>query len=654
MPEPVKSGTRYMPGLDGLRAIAVAGVVAYHLGFEFLPGGLLGVGVFFTLSGYLITDLLLAQIGRGGIKLKSFWLARARRLLPALFVMLIVVMAWVTVIGPHQPPDFRTAAGTAAAYFNNWWLIFRDASYFAQFEAPGPLSHLWSLSIEEQFYIVWPFLLMLGVRFIPDVAYSSGVRFRLGMLTLGLALVSGLLMVLLYDSGIDPSRVYYGTDTRALELLVGAALAMTWPSRRLKTNIPLRAARIIDGAGILGLGVIALMFLRTDELSPFLYRGGFLVLAIATALVVAAVAHPASRLGPTLGWGPLRWIGERSYGIYLWHLPIIILTTPEGAREPDLGRAAAQVAATIAVAAISWRFLEDPIRHGALRRIPARIRAGKWSFGALAPRARIAVAGGAAICLAAMLGFAGIGDDPSKAQQAGDVNVAETATEKRVNARKANSVICDSVVHIGDSTSEGLVSPEFLSTRKRISKQYARVGATTRHLEVSGARSIVERFEGNPNAQDVAESWKEKGFDGCWVLALGTNETANVAAGSKESLNKRINRMMSLLRGEPVLWVNVRTTSNATGPYVSANMRRWNTTLLDACRKYPNMRIYDWASEVRDEWFIPDGIHFTPRGYAARGRRIANALRGGFPASQPDVTKRSGGSSCVVGSRRGP
>ena len=169
MPKPVKRGERYMPGLDGLRAIAVLGVILFHLGFGWAEGGLLGVGVFFTLSGYLITDILLTQVRRGGIRLRSFWAARARRLLPGLFLMLIVVMAWVTLIGPHQPADFRTAALSAVGYFNNWWLIFHHVSYFERFAPPSPLNHLWSLSVEEQFYIFWPFLLMLGIRFIPEV-----------------------------------------------------------------------------------------------------------------------------------------------------------------------------------------------------------------------------------------------------------------------------------------------------------------------------------------------------------------------------------------------------------------------------------------------------------------------------------------------------
>jgi peptidoglycan/LPS O-acetylase OafA/YrhL len=191
MPEPTERNRRYIPGLDGLRAIAVLAVIAYHLGFGWAGGGLLGVGVFFTLSGYLITDLLLAQLAQGRIHLRAFWLARARRLLPALFVMLIIVTAWVTVLGPQQPPEFRSAVATAAVYVNNWWLVFHDVSYFQAFETQGPLNHLWSLSVEEQFYILWPFLLVLGVAFIPELKSPTGTRVRLAGAALGCPLPAG-------------------------------------------------------------------------------------------------------------------------------------------------------------------------------------------------------------------------------------------------------------------------------------------------------------------------------------------------------------------------------------------------------------------------------------------------------------------------------
>ena len=630
MPEPVKRGERYMPGLDGLRAIAVLGVILFHLGFGWAEGGLLGVGVFFTLSGYLITDILLTQFDRGGRRLRSFWAARARRLLPGLFLMLIVVMAWVTTIGPHQPPDFRDAAGSAVGYFNNWWLIFHHVSYFERFAPPSPLNHLWSLSVEEQFYILWPFLLLLGVRFVPELKNTTGVRPHLAGVTLFLALCSGILMAILYSPSIDPSRVYYGTDTRALELLFGAALAMVWPSHRLRANIAPRARWIIDGAGLAGLLVIGLMFWTVGEFTPFLYRGGFAVLAVGSALAVAALAHPASRLGPIVGCRPMRWIGQRSYGIYLWTLPIVVLTSPQGAHGPSVLRGALQVAAIMGIAELSWRYVEDPIRHGALERLWRRWRAGDWRRAPL-PRHGWALIGAGSLVLAiAIAGVAGVGvsNEPKAI-----ATVAKTVQAKVRRAPLATS--CKAVVHIGDSTSEGLVSTEYLPDPSQlISAQYARVGATTQHFEIAGARSIYENYEGEANAQEVAEAWKNEGFKGCWVIAMGTNEAANVAAGSTFGYDDRIASMMSTIGGEPTLWVNVKSLV-ASGPYAEANMKSWDTALLDACDSYPNMRIYDWAADVKDRWFIPDGIHFTSEGYAARGRLIADALLEAFPNTEP-------------------
>jgi peptidoglycan/LPS O-acetylase OafA/YrhL len=644
MPKPIGRRERYMPGLDGLRAIAVLGVVFYHLRFGWAEGGLLGVGVFFTLSGYLITDILLTQVNRGGIKLKSFWLARARRLLPALFLMLIVVMAWVTVIGPHQPADFRTAALSAVGYFNNWWLIFHHVSYFARFAPTSPLNHLWSLSVEEQFYIFWPFLLMLGIRFVPEVKNTTGVRPRLAGVALLGALCSGILMAILYSPSLDPSRVYYGTDTRALELLMGAALAMVWPSHRLHSNVTSQARWTIDAAGVAGLVVIGLMFQNVTEFSPFLYRGGFAVLGLGSALAVAALAHPASRLGPIVGCKPMRWIGERSYGIYLWTLPIVVLTSPQGAYGPSLPRAALQVAAIMGVAELSWRYVENPIRHGALGRLLADWRAGRWRRERLSRQAWALVGAGGLVVAFAVAGLAGVGVS-SGTNAIGSANVAKTVTEKSVR-RAPLATSCKAVVHIGDSTSEGLVSSEYLPDPKQlISAQYARVGATTQHFEIAGARSIYENFEGEPNAQEVAEAWKNEGFKGCWVIAMGTNEAANVAAGSTFTYDDRIASMMSTIGEEPVMWVNVKSLV-PSGPYAEANMRSWDLALLDACDRYPYMRIYNWAADVRDNWFIPDGIHFTSEGYAARGRLIADALLESFPNTEP--TKMTDKRDCVV------
>ncbi|HTZ64684.1 MAG TPA: acyltransferase family protein [Solirubrobacteraceae bacterium] len=642
MPEPLRPSQRYMPGLDGLRALAVLAVIAYHLEFGWAQGGLLGVGIFFTLSGYLITDMLLAQIDRGGERIAAFWLGRARRLLPALFLMLAVVVTWVTVIGPAQPPQFRQAVGAAALYVSNWQLILQHVSYFARFGPASPLNHLWSLGVEEQFYILWPLLLPLGVRLIRERPTAAGLRPRLALATLILAAASAVEMGLLYRPSFDPSRVYFGTDTRAFEILAGAALAMVWPSARLRAEISRGARRTLDGLGAIGLLAICVMIVRTSEYSTFLYRGGFVLLALATVLLLTALVHPAARLGAVLGVAPLRWIGVRSYGIYLWSVPIIVLTTPASSHGVDLLRNALQVSAIVGVAALSWRFVEQPIRHGALARLWRRLRSDGWRVHAL-PRAGWAVLAGALGLLAlTCVGLAGAsigsGREAGAAPGALTASVPMSTVTKSFDAGVAAATdehsqrtSCRAVIHIGDSTSEGLISSDYLpDPAQRIEAQYARVGATLQHYEISGARSIVERYEGKPNAYEVAKRWKLSGYHGCWVLALGTNDTADVYVGSNVGRLARVRQMMSVIGDQPVMWVDVRSLL-ASGPYSEHNMRLWNQALLQACSKYPNMRVFDWAAVAHDGWFIDDGIHYNTPGYAARSRLIAQALARAFP-----------------------
>ena len=629
MPEPVRGSQRYLPGLDGLRAIAVGAVVAYHVGLGWAQGGLLGVGVFFTLSGYLITDLLLGQQeSTDNLQLADFWLRRARRLLPALFVMLAVVTAWVTLLDRSQLPAIRGAVVASAGYVSNWWLIAQHTSYFAQFGPPSPLGHLWSLAVEEQFYLIWPWLLWLGLRL---RRRHTGTDTRLAAATLLLAAASAVTMALLYHPGYDPTRVYEGTDTRAFALLIGSALAFVWPSRHLRGEITESARWVLDGAGIAGLVVFAVLVWRTSEYSAFLYHGGMVLLALGTALMVASIASPASRFGRILGRQPLRWLGVRSYGIYLWHFPIIVLTTPADGRD-TLARGALQVAASIGCAALSWRYLEEPIRHGALRRWWAQIRCTGWRLGAMGRQARIVIAASAPVILLASCGMAGV-VKPQSASVAAGTQQAERAAGSRsqVSAHSPARTSCRAVVHIGDSTSDGLISPDYLpNPRQRISAQYARVGVTKFIPEISGARSIVETHDGQPNAYTVAQQLIQQGYHGCWVLALGTNDTADVYVGSQVSLATRIKRMMSLIGNQPVMWVNV-TSLLASGPYSENNMLLWNRALIQACASYPNMRVYDWAAAAKDSWFISDGIHYTSAGYEARANLIASALAAGFP-----------------------
>jgi peptidoglycan/LPS O-acetylase OafA/YrhL len=666
MPEPVRAGQRYMPGLDGLRALAVLAVIAFHEQLGWAPGGLLGVGVFFTLSGYLITDLLLGQwAARGRLALADFWARRARRLLPALFVMVAVITAWISLFDRTRLATLRGADAAAATYSSNWYLIIQGQSYFARFAPPQPLDHLWSLAVEEQFYLVWPWLLLAGLLLVRKVRRGrpGGVAW-LALPTLALAACSALEMLVLYHPGLDPTRVYEGTDTRAAGLLIGAALAMTWPSRR---PAPGRAARaLLDVGGIAGLAVIALMIWRTGQYSPFLYRGGLVLLSFASAAVIAAVATPRTLTGRVLGWGPLRWLGVRSYGIYLWHYPVIVLTTPANATE-NLVRASWQVAVTIAVAALSWRYIEEPIRRGALARLWKQVRAttarpagahaaaktGRAGTLAAAPTALAAVAA-AAVLVTASAGLSGAFSAPNATSLAGSSLPAPPSAGAQPAAARAGNKLspssgsatarrpkCSGVAHLGDSTSEGMVSAAYLANPdQRLVAQYHDVGVQKVVTNIVGANSIVETLPGDTNDYNAAREIVSQGFRGCWVIALGTNDTADVAIGSAVGRLQRIEEMMSVAHGKPVLWVDVVSQLDS-GPYAESNMQLWNAALRQACSHYPNMRIFNWASVAQPSWFISDGIHYTSAGYAQRAQQIAEALAKAFPA-------KGHSSGCVV------
>ena len=666
MPRPVGSDQRYMPGLDGLRAIAVLTVIAFHEQFSWAPGGLLGVGVFFTLSGYLITDLLLGKwTTTGRLHLAEFWIRRARRLLPALFVMLIVVTAWVTVADRVRLGSLRGAVAAAATYSSNWYLIMVNQSYFARFAPPQPLDHLWSLAVEEQFYLVWPWLLLLGLFFIRRRG-PAGIPW-LAVPTLALATASAVAMYALYQPGVDPTRVYEGTDTRAAGLLIGAALAMLWPSSRAGRTTR-KVAWFLDVPALAGLAVIVLMTWRVGQYSPFLYKGGMVLLSLATAAAVAAVACPASIVGAALGLAPLRWIGVRSYGIYLWHYPVIVLTSPANAPE-SLPRVAGQVTATIVLAALSWRFVEEPVRRGAIARAWRRVRERRLTRPAAS---RVAAAAAAAGVLAvACTGMAGVGGIPaspgaaalaggtgglsasavtnsvSGSGRSGPAKAGKRACQPSGRAHTACAAApspspttvdpwtlrtsCTSVAHIGDSTSDGLVSPDYLpNPADRIQARYQGVGVQSVYTDIVGARSVVETLPGTTNGLEAAQNLDRHGFHGCWVIALGTNDTADIAVGSTVALATRISEMMQLARGEPVMWVNV-VSLLSSGPYSEADMQKWNDALAQACTRYPNMRVFNWAALPAHSWFINDGIHYTSAGYYERALYFADGLAMAFP-----------------------
>ncbi len=367
----------YSPALDGLRAVAVLGVLAFHGGVSWLPGGFLGVDAFFVLSGFLITSLLVREWeSTGTIALRAFWARRARRLLPALFALVVFVVCVAPFAMPAGTyPGLRGDALSALLYFANWHFIFAGATYFAQSAPPSPLTHTWSLAIEEQFYLVWPIAVLLVLT------RTRGLRTLLWVCVAG-ALGSAVEMALLYREGASLTRLYYGTDTRAQALLAGAALAVGLSlvaRRRGKTTgdeaawLPAsrHARNVISVLGLVGVAGSAALWGTSTGTSPFLYEGGFLVVAVcAAAVVAAAVCLPAGALARVLAARPLRDLGRISYGVYLWHYPLFLWV--DGQRTGLQGAAlfALRCALTIVVASASFLLLERPVRRGHLLRGP--------------------------------------------------------------------------------------------------------------------------------------------------------------------------------------------------------------------------------------------------------------------------------------------
>jgi peptidoglycan/LPS O-acetylase OafA/YrhL len=348
------------PGLDGVRALAVLAVLAFHESLPWLHGGFLGVDVFFVLSGYLITGILATKFDRdGGAGLRTFWQRRARRLLPALAVMLITVTAAVAVLEPDQRASLRPALLGAVTYTSNWWQAFTKQSYFNLYGPPPPLQHLWSLAVEEQFYLLWPLVLtviLIALRrpVLRALAAWAG------------AFLSALLMLSIYVPGSDPSRVYYGTDTHASALMIGSALALTWPLAKVAAA-KAKIRTLLDVAGLAGLAVLGWSMWHFSGKNPAVYPFGLVLAALAAGALVLAATAPG-RVAAALSWRPLRWLGVRSYGIYLWHWPVIAITTGIAVRAAtSLPARAIGALLPIALAAASWRWLEEPILRNGLR-----------------------------------------------------------------------------------------------------------------------------------------------------------------------------------------------------------------------------------------------------------------------------------------------
>ncbi|MEK4915934.1 acyltransferase family protein [Bacillus sp. FSL E2-8887] len=602
MPEPLKKNSRYMVGLDSLRGLAILGVILYHINFNWMPGGFLGVTVFFVLSGYLITDILAIEWKNNKrIDLKKFWLSRARRLLPGMLIMLIVTLAWITIFHSSLLVKMRGDSLAALLYFSNWWYIYHKLSYFDSFSQLSPLNHFWSLAVEEQFYVVWPFVISLGFYYIKK--QSRMILF----ICLG-AIASALAMAILYEPGTDPSRIYYGTDTRAFSLLIGAALALIWPSSRLASKIIPQARLILDIIGGVALIIILTMFWKTNQYEPFLYRGGMVLLSIATALLVANLAHPASRIAQFLRFRPLRWMGVRSYGIYLWHYPIITLTTPKvNTGEFSFTRAILQFLLIIIVAQISWKFIENPIRKGALKNI--RIKNLKIRNLTLSYKLVL-------ICAVFISSIATFGlTTASKEKENTQKDKVEAVQEEQAKHPVAvwEKPADEPPQNKEEQKEENPAQPKDPLTVTAVGDSI--MIDITPYLKNIFPNIRIDAKIGRQMSQAIlaVEQLKNEGNLGSNVIiGLGTN-----GAFTKEQLAS----LIEVIGNErKIILINTRVPR----PWESLV----NEKLKEAASSYKNVVLVDWysASAGNKAYFEPDGVHLTKIGAEAYAALVAKEV----------------------------
>ncbi|MEP7215385.1 MAG: acyltransferase family protein [Anaerolineaceae bacterium] len=632
----------HLPGLDGLRAIAVLAVVFYHAGAGWCGGGYLGVETFFVISGYLITSLLLLEREREGCTgFRAFWLRRARRLLPALAVVVLACLGYAVVFLPTEVAGLRTDALAAAGYATNWYLIFEQRSYFESLGRPSALQHLWSLAVEEQYYLAWP-LLFAGMMRIwrPRVVLA---------ITLGGALASALLMALLFSPEADPSRIYYGTDTRAVGLLLGSAMALCWrPWLR-----PARAERLavgfsLDVGGLAALALLAVLFLRLPETSAFLYRGGFVLSGAAAALVIAVAVHPDAHVVPQiLGVRPLRWLGTRSYAVYLWHWPVITVTRP-GLDTPLDGLAlfALRLGVTLVLAELSYRLVETPVRNGALGRAWRSLRsangigrayhqAGWAGAGLLLVALTVSVAGAEAAETPDYLRVESVHlkfatPDPSHAEpvsesvtspspaiEASPPRLVEPAPTSEATPTAAPTVEPTAAVTVLSVSSAPPRPAELPAPPPPRAPQLPagtrvlaigdsvmlgaayQLGATLGSVEIDAA---VGRQ--SASAISVLNAYRAGGgLPSVVIIDIGNNGTLTPG---------QIDSVMEALAGvAKVIFVTVRVDR----PWEEGN----NANIWDARGRHPNIFIADWhaASTGHPEYFQGDGIHLRQEGAQA-------------------------------------
>ena len=567
--------TKYIPPIDGLRAIAVTAVILYHLGIKWLPGGFLGVDLFFVISGYVITRLILDSIDRSSaLDLREFYLARMRRLFPALFGMILGSTAIIAAFAPDGAKRFFSDIPYVVTGTNNWRLVARHQDYFETIGRPPLLQHTWSLAVEAQFYLLWPIILLAVLRYFGKKNLSKAA--------LVIALVSGFALFFFSlhgdtASSSSISHIYFGTDTHSLGLFLGAALAVSWVPANLTLKITERAQDFVDFIGVFGLLGLLGIFLFIDESNPSLYRIAFPLAGIFGCAIIISLVHPASRFAPLITTRPFIWVGERSYGIYLWHWVIFQVTRPNiDLVGSDFALNLVRILIVLALADISLRYLEIPIRRGVLA---TWLRGLKYRTVKVRKKAKRRIIG---VCLVILLITSG---STSVAWYRADRLPVPLTLEERAQLNSAVISATDPLEKkglwvTGDSVILGI--RQQLDSHFHIALMNARVG-----------RQIKELIE-------VVRADQPQVPKSTVVLDLGNNNRL---------LESEVRILFELLKTQPkIIVVNTAVPRG----WVDEN----NAIIAKVSADYRQAVLVNWAeiSRGHPEFFAPDGVHLDVLG----------------------------------------
>lgn len=587
---------RYMPGLDGVRAVAVIAIIIYHLNPQWLSGGFLGVDTFFVISGYLITSLLLTEYhNTGKIELMSFWLRRVKRLIPAVLFLVMGVIVLSLIFMPTEIQKVRADTIAAIFYVSNWWYIMQNVDYFEQF-AVQPLKHLWSLAIEEQFYLVFPIVLLSLLSFIRRL---KSIR----IIFLILLVISMIAMMVLYVPNENVARVYFGTDTRIQTLLMGVLLALVWPPFQLKAKVNRQMRTMIDTAGVVGLAILFICFKFVSETNSILYYGGFFLISTVTLLVIASSVHPSGYFAKFLGNKVFTFIGSRSYSLYLWHYPIIVLIHHQFVQGqiPPLVYVV-EILLMVLMAEFSYKFIEQPFRKEGFN-IFAFNHLKNWRSQKVL-RTWLVIILLIPTLLVMVGGF-------NRFAQKNSTRVTEVNTEEIdkliTQPLPLPQLEIDGFVVKGNKQKYASWKPLLIGDSVMVD-----IGDDFRSFvpkaDINGkvGRQLVEATS---LAKRQYQSYRDK--NDIVVLELGTNG---------DFTEEQLNSLLEQFGEADIYLVNTRVPRS----YES----HVNQVLAKAAKKRANVTLVDWysRSENHTEYFAPDGIHLQPPGVRALTNSIIQAI----------------------------